>query len=270
MLIDTHAHLDFPEFDKDRDEVIQQAKKAGIERIINVGSHLQACKKSVELAQKYPEIYAAVGIHPHDAQDIENTEKFTETLKELAQKPKVVAIGECGLDFHPVDQGKFRKEITPDLKEKQIEVFKAQLKLAQELGLPVIIHCRDAHQEVLETLVSCNDTLNQARGVFHCFSGDKEFLNQVLNMGFYIGFCGNLTFKNAKNLQEIAKITPIEKILLETDCPFLSPEPLRGLRNQPRNVKLIAEFLANLRSVSFEEICQITTQNAKKAFTKIR
>lgn len=260
MLIDTHAHLDFPEFDKDQEQVIQQAKKAGIERIINVGSHLQACKKSVELAQKYDFIYAAVGIHPHDAQDIENTKKFAETLKKLAQKPKVVAIGECGLDFHPVDQGKLRKNITSAIKEKQKEVFRAQFKLAQELNLPVIIHCRDAHKEILQLIKS------SPGGVFHCFSGDQEFLEQILKMGFYVGFCGNLTFKNAKSLQEIAKIAPLEKILLETDCPFLSPEPLRGLRNTPKNVKLIGEFLAQLRGVSFEEICQITTQNAKKLF----
>ena len=285
MLIDTHAHLDFPEFDKDQEQVIQQARKAGIERIINVGSSLEGTKKSVELAQKYDFIYAAVGIHPHDAQDIENTKKFAETLRELAQKPKVVAIGECGLDFHPVDQGKLRKNITSAIKEKQKEVFRAQFKLAQELNLPVIIHCRsafakatadkDAHQEILQLIKSsiiskaCCYAINHKSfpgGVFHCFSGDQDFLNQVLKMGFLIGFCGNLTFKNAKNLWEIAKITPIEKILLETDCPFLSPEPLRGLRNTPENVKLIGEFLAKLKNISFEEICQITTQNAKNLF----
>ncbi len=266
MLIDTHAHLDFPDFDNDREQVIWQTKKAGIGKIVNVGSSLEGAKKSVELAQKYKEVYAAVGIHPHDAWGKESIKELAEILRELAKKPKVVAIGECGLDFHPVDQGKFKREITPALKEKQVEIFKIQFKLAQELNLPVIIHCRSAQNEILDLLVSYTSISNRPRGVFHCFSGDKEFLNQVLKMGFYIGFCGNLTFKNAKNLWEIAKIAPPERILIETDSPFLSPEPYRGLRNTPKNVKLIAEFLAQLKGKGLEEISKITMENAERLF----
>lgn len=283
MLIDTHTHLDFPEFDKDRERVIQETQKAGI-KVINVGSHQKACQDSVNLAQKYDFIYAAVGIHPHDAEDIKDINKLTDFLRHLAKEPKVVAIGECGLDFHPVDQGKLRKNITSAIKEKQKEVFQAQLKLAQKLNLPVIIHCRsafaeatadkDVHRDILSAIggsASGGQLIKSFKltGVFHCFSGDKDFLAQVLKMGFYIGFCGNLTFKNAKNLWEIAKTAPLEKILIETDCPFLSPEPYRGLRNEPKNVRLIAEFLAQLRGIPFEKICQITTENAKILF-KVR
>jgi len=263
MLIDTHAHLDFPDFDNDRGQVIWQTKKAGIGKIVNVGSSLEGAKKSVELAQKYKEIYAAVGVHPHNTWDKENIKEFAEVLRELAKQPKVVAIGECGLDYFQLpEEGNQQSTI----KKRQKETFLVQIKLAQELNLPVIIHCRSAQNEILDLLVSYTSISNRPRGVFHCFSGDREFLNQVLKMGFYIGFCGNLTFKNAKNLWEIAKIAPLERILIETDSPFLSPEPYRGLRNTPKNVKLIAEFLAQLRGRNLEEISKITTENAEKLF----
>jgi len=260
MLVDTHAHLDFPQFNKDREQVIQRIKLAGM-KVINVGSHRKACQDSVDLAQKYDFIYAAVGIHPHDAEDIKDINKLISYLHQLAKKPKVVAIGECGLDYYSVDQGKFRKTVTQKIKEKQKQVFQAQLKLAKELRLPVIIHNRDAHQDILQLIKPFKLT-----GVFHCFSGDKNFLEKVLNLGFYVGFCGNVTFKNAPRLQELAKLTPLNRLLVETDCPFLAPEPHRGTRSEPAHVKIIAECLAKLKGISLEKVAKITTENAKKLF----
>lgn len=263
MLVDTHAHLDFPQFDKDREEVIQRIKLAGI-KVINVGSHRKACQDSVNLAQKYDFIYAAVGIHPHDAEKIKNTKRLIDYLSRLAKKPKVVAIGECGLDYYSVDQGKFRKTVTQKIKEKQIQVFQAQLRLAKELKLPVIIHNRDAHQDVLQLIKPF-----KLIGVFHCFSGDKNFLEEVLNLGFYVGFCGNVTFKNAPKLQKLAKLTPFNRLLVETDCPFLAPEPHRGTRSEPVHVKIIAECLAKLKNISLGEVVKLTTKNAQSLFKMV-
>ncbi|MFZ5365775.1 MAG: TatD family hydrolase [Patescibacteria group bacterium] len=274
-LIDTHAHLNFPDFEKDLDRVIKDSLKNGVTKIICVSANIADSQKAIEIAQKYEEIYAAVGIHPQEVEEIKilRYEDIRKELKRLAQKPKVIAIGECGLDYSQMKNEKIKnkqslllrsKNDIEKLKIRQKELFKIQLILAQELRLPVIVHCRDAQEEALQLIKLFNLT-----GVFHCFSGDKEFLNQVLKMGFYIGFCGNLTFKNAKSLQEAARIVPLERILLETDCPFLSPEPFRGLRNTPENVKLIGEFLAKLKGISLEQVCQITTKNAKNLF-KIR
>lgn len=253
MLIDTHAHLDFPPFDDNRSEVIQRAL-AELGLIINAGANLESSQKSVELAKNYPQIYAAVGIHPQDAQEVESLSQAMEKLRALAKNPKVVAIGECGLDYHGENIDK----------EKQKKFFKAQLDLAKEINLPVIIHCRDTQNEILQLIKA------PLKGVFHCFSGDKEFLKKVLDLCFYVGFCGNLTFKNAKELQEVAKIAPLERILLETDSPYLSPEPFRGLRNEPKNVKIICEFIAALKGLAPNEVAQTTTENAKKLFNKTR
>lgn len=250
-LIDTHAHLDFPQFNKDREEVIQRAQRAGV-RVINVSSHFDTCQKAINLAQKYQGIWAAVGVHPHYAEEIKNQKKLSQQLKKLAKNPKVVGIGECGLDYH---------ESANVNKEKQKELFQTQLKLTQELKLPIIIHCREAFQDTFQIIKPF-----KLIGVFHCFSGDENFLEKVLNLGFYVGFDGNVTFKNAPQLQEIARLTPLNRLLVETDCPFLSPEPLRGKRNEPANVKIIAKFLAKLKGISFEKIAKITTQNAKNLF----
>lgn len=251
MLIDTHAHLDFPQFDKDREGVIQRTQKAGI-KVINISSHLDTCQKAINLAQKYKGIWATVGVHPHYAEEIKNQKKLAQLLKKLIKNPKVVGIGECGLDYH---------ESANVDKEKQKKLFRTQLKLAQELKLPVVIHCREAFQDTLQIIKPF-----KLIGVFHCFSGDKNFLEKVLALGFYVGFDGNVTFKNAPRLQEIAKLTPLNRLLVETDCPFLSPEPFRGKRNEPVNIKIIAKFLAKLKGVSFEKIAKITTKNAKNLF----
>lgn len=261
MLIDTHAHLDFPQFDKDREEVIQRTQKEGV-KVINVSSHFDTCQKAINLAQKYEGIWAAVGVHPHYAEEIKNLKKIAQLLKVLAKNPKVVGIGECGLDYH---------ESADVDKEKQKELFQTQLKLAQELKLPVIIHCREAYRDTLQIISAKGGSTSggnpfKLSGVFHCFSGDKKFLQQILDLGFYIGFDGNVTFKNAPKLQELAKSTPLNRLLIETDCPFLSPEPLRGKRNEPMNVKIIAEFLAQIKGISLEKVAQITTNNAKNLF----
>lgn len=253
MLIDTHAHLDFPPFDDDRDEVIRRSLEE-LESIIDVGADLESSQRSIQLAQKYPQIYAAVGIHPDEAQKIENVEQTMNQLRKLAQNPKVVAIGECGLDYHYENIDK----------EKQKNLFAAQLKLSQELNLPIIIHCRSAQEEILQLVKS------PQKGVFHCFAGNKEFLEKVLDLGFYVGFCGNITFKNAKDLQEVVKAASMERILLETDSPYLSPESFRGLRNEPKNVRIICEFVAALKGLDLNEVAQITTENAKKLFNQTR
>ncbi|MBU3956980.1 TatD family hydrolase [Patescibacteria group bacterium] len=251
MLIDTHAHLDFPQFNKDREKVIQRTQKAGI-KVINVSSHLDTCQKAINLAQKYEGIWAAVGVHPHYAEEIKNQEKLAQLLKKLAKNPKVVGIGECGLDYH---------ESANVNNEKQKELFQTQLRLVQELKLPVIIHCREAFQDTLQIIKPL-----KLSGVFHCFSGDNNFLEKVLALGFYVGFDGNVTFKNAPKLQELAKLTPLNRLLVETDCPFLAPEPHRGTRSEPAHVKIIAECLAKLKGVSLEEVAKITTKNAKNLF----
>lgn len=269
MLIDTHAHLNFQAFRDDFNQVLKRAQEDGVGKIINVGADLDSSEKAVEIAQKHDGLYASVGIHPHHAGNTESTpacrqgrENSLETLKELAQYPKVVAIGEIGLDYRPYENG----GITDPQKQK--ELFLEQLALANELNLPVIFHCREAHNDILDLLqqYAISHKLRALHGVFHCFSGNEEFLKKVLGLGFYVGFDGNLTFKNAQNLQEVAKIAPLERILLETDSPYLTPEPLRGLRNEPKNVKIVAEFLARLKNISFEKIAQVTTQNVKRLF----
>lgn len=256
MLVDTHAHLNFQVFKDDLDQVLRQSQKAGIEKIINVGADLDSSQKAVEIAQKYSSCYASVGIHPHHAG--EQKTGWEQKLKQLAQNRKVVAIGECGLDYHSYETGGITNPQT------QKEVFEKQLNLARELNLPIIFHCRHAQEEILH-LIKVPVT-----GVFHCFSGDEKFLGQVLKKGFYVGLDGNLTFKNAKDLQEVAKSAPLQRILLETDSPYLTPEPFRGLRNSPGNVKLIAEFLAQLLDVSFGEVAKVTSDNAQKVFPKTR
>lgn len=259
-LIDTHAHLDFSQFDKDREKIIKELKDLDI-KIINVGSHQQACLDSIALAKKHQNIYAAVGIHPHNAEDVKDIPELITFLEKLAKENKVVAIGECGLDYYSFDQGKFRKDLNPEIKNKQKEVFKTQLGLASKLKLPVIIHNRESHDDLLKIIKDF-----KGKGVLHCFSGDSNFLKKILALGFYVGFDGNITFKNAKELQAIVKETPLDRILIETDCPFLTPEPFRGLRNEPKNVKIIAEFISELKQISLDQVVKTANQNAQDLF----
>jgi|WetSurMetagenome_2_1015567.scaffolds.fasta_scaffold00671_14 TatD DNase family protein len=265
-MIDTHCHLEMNEFNADRDTVIRRAKEVGLEAVINVGSDLPGCIGAVELSREYDFINAAVGIHPHDAKDF--SEEIFDRIKAWASEghdplatmdsdgsvhaPKIVAIGEIGLDYH--------YDLSP--RGKQREVFGAQLRFAKEAGLPVIVHSREAQEETLEILARSGVN----KGVMHCFSGDMKMAEETLAMGLYISFAGTVTFKKAHELAIVAKSVPDERLLVETDAPYLAPVPYRGKRNEPAYVMETAKFLAGLRGVSIEDIDRITTLNAKRLF----
>jgi len=249
-LIDTHCHLDFPEFEKDRDLVIKNAQANGIGYIINVSSDLKSARNAVELSKEYDFIYSAIGLHPHDADGF-NQEALTE-LTQLAKNDKVVAIGETGLDYFK----NFSK------KENQLPLFAALVNLAKELNLPLVVHTRQAEEDSLKILKQAMPV----RAVVHCFSGDEKFLNACLELGFFISFTCNVTYKKADNLRNILKIAPLERIFLETDAPYLSPEGLRGKRNEPQNVRFVAEEISRIKGISFEEVASVTTNSAKKFF----
>jgi TatD DNase family protein len=261
-MIDTHSHLEMEAFDYDREEVIKRAREAGLEAVITIGSDFNGCKGAVELASKYDFVYASVGIHPHDAKDF--TEEIFDQIKEWATSPhpplskggqrggKVVAIGEIGLDYH--------YDHSP--REIQRDVFIKQLYYAKEVNLPVVIHSREAKKDTLKILEESGVT----KGVMHCFSGDLEMAERAMAIGFYISIAGPVTFKNASRLREIAKAIHDDYLLIETDAPYLAPEPLRGKRNEPAFVTYTAKMLAGLRGVSLEDIGRITTLNAKRLF----
>jgi len=280
MVIDTHAHLNFNAYKTDLDEVIRRSLDNNI-WMINVGSQYETSKKAVEIAEKYPEgVYAAVGLHPiHlskgifktkiDKEEIEFQTKEEEfdyqKYKELAKSKKVVAIGETGLDYYYRPKTKKKLE---EFKQKQKEVFLKHLELAQELNLPVIFHCRFAHDDLIKILADSQNSNKSTgvdllpSGVMHCFTGSWEQAKEYLEMGFYLGFNG-IIFK--LDLDEIIKKTPLDKILIETDCPYLTPPPMTG-RNEPIYIKHVAEKIAKLRNLSYEEIARVTTENAKKLF----
>ncbi len=250
MFVDTHCHLDFPEFDQDREQVIQRSKEGGLDYLINIGSSLSGSQKSCELAQKYDFIYATCGIHPHDADRAD--EKTLGSLRLLAKEDKIVAIGEIGLDY-------YRNYSKP---ENQKSLFISLLKLAKEMNLPVVIHSRLAQEDILRTLKS----FLPLKAVIHCFSGDEDFLRGCLDSGFFISFTCNLTYKKAEKLRNLAKAVPLDRLMLETDAPFLSPEGLRGKRNEPLYVKNLAQEISRLKGISLEELARITTGNAKEFF----
>jgi TatD DNase family protein len=248
--IDTHCHLDFPEFDKDRPEVIQRAKDCGIAYLINIGSSLEGSKSSIELSRKYDFIYASVGIHPHQADGFNETSG--NVLRELAKQDKVVAIGEIGLDYYK----------NYSTVENQKSVFVSLVKLAKDLGLPVIIHNRQAEEDILKILKEALPI----KAVIHCFSADEKFLREVLDLGFYISYTCNITYKKAQNLRDLIKKTPLERMFLETDAPFLPPEGLRGKRNEPHQVKRLAQEIAEIKGMEVKEVARITTAGAKTFF----
>lgn len=250
MLIDTHCHLDFPDYDVDRKEVVTRAKDNGIEYIINIGSSLKGSRDSVALSKQFTNIYAACGIHPHDADTA--TDQVIEEIKTLATQNKVVAIGEIGLDY-------YKNYSQP---ENQIRLFRKLNNLAKELALPVVIHSRNAEEEVLQVLKE----QKPVKTVIHCFSADEKFLSSCLELGFYISFTCNITYKKAENLRNLVKLAPLERIFLETDAPYLSPEGLRGRRNEPLNVKYVAAEIARIKEISVEEVGQVTSEQAKKFF----
>lgn len=275
-MYDTHCHLNFKDFDSDRDRVIERAKSSNITGIINPGISLKDSRTAVELAAKYPFIYAAVGLHPHEAQTLNGKDIniIIEKLAKLCESKKVIAIGETGLDYHNICEHILRakncaaptdEDVTGEIKrikETQIELFKAHLDLAQKNNLPVIIHCREAYMEMLDLLKDQKIT-----GVIHCFSGTLKEAQELLKMGFYLSFTGVITFvKEDDELLKIVKETPLDKILLETDAPFLTPEPYRGKRNEPAFVRFIAEKIAGVKGISVEEVIKVTDQNTKKLF----
>jgi len=249
-LVDTHCHLDFPDFKEDLDQVIQRAKDKGIAYIINIGSSLKGSQDAVALAKQYDFIYATVGLHPHEADRIEKT--TIERLTELAKEEKVVAIGETGLDYFK----NYSK------KENQRPLFQALVGIAKDLGLPLVIHNRDAEGDTLAILKEAMPV----RAVVHCFSGDDEFLKECLGLGFLISFTCNITYKKADSLRELVKFVPAQSLMLETDAPFLSPEGFRGKRNEPMQVKILAEEVARIKAMDVEEVARVTTDNARKFF----
>ncbi|MBZ9632875.1 TatD family hydrolase [Clostridium sp. FP1] len=248
MIFDSHAHYDDEAFNEDRENVILGLKDKGVIGVLNCGASLEGARMSVELSSKYDFIYSAVGIHPEHA-DIVNDEIIDE-LRNLAQNPKVRAIGEIGLDY-------YYKENPP--RDIQKVAFKLQMELARELKLPVVIHDRDAHSDTLDILKQFPEVI----GTIHCFSGSVEFAEECLKLGYYIGFTGVITFKNAKKIGEVAKVVPMDRILVETDCPYMSPEPNRGKRNESPYIKYIIEKISEIKEKTVQEIESITICNIK-------
>jgi len=269
-MIDVHCHLNFHAFEKDFDEVIKRAFNAGVEKIINVGTSIESSLKTVELSQKYENLYAIVGIHPHHAdlpagRQVNPQMRWEEELFKLAKHKKVVAIGEIGLDYFSY---KSNGIVEPKTQKK---VFETQIQIAHELNLPLQIHNRQAGEDVVEILKKNKHLLINSPGMFHCFSSTRKVLSQILEMGFYIGFDGNLTYKGiAKgetvSLKELCGLTPLERIVTETDAPFLTPEPHRGSRNEPSYVIIVGEEIAKIKAIPFEKLKEITTQNTEILF----
>jgi len=250
MYFDTHAHYCDKRFDEDRDDLLASMPGAGVSLILNSGSSLRSSKLSLELADKYPFVYASVGVHPHDAKSM--TDETIEELEKLLSHPKAVAVGEIGLDYH--------YDFSPrDVQKKR---FREQMELARRLGKPVIIHEREALQDTLDTVREYSDLT----GVFHCFSGSWETAKIILDLGWYISFTGVVTFKNAKRALEVIEKMPADRIMLETDCPYMAPEPKRGRRNSSLYLKYIAAKVAEIRSITIEEVAAVTTENGKRFF----
>ena len=253
MLIDSHAHLDDLRYDTDRDNVLQRAQTAGIEAIVTIGCDLATSQTAVALAHAHPNIFATIGVHPHEAKEI--GEGWYESFRSLAQHPKVVAYGEIGLDYH--------YDHSP--REIQRQRFREQIHLARELALPLVIHTREAQEDTV--MILREEGAVDVGGVFHCFSGDMWLAKDALDLGFYLSFSGVLTFKNATMLRDIAKTVPLDRLMVETDCPYLAPVPYRGKRNEPAYVQYVAETLAEIRgNGSVESIARATVENTKRVF----
>ncbi|MBR5529248.1 MAG: TatD family hydrolase [Oscillospiraceae bacterium] len=250
MIFETHAHLNDPAFDEDRESLILGLPQKGIEAVMNVGCCLESSHDCIALAEKYPFLYASVGSHPDSADEV--NEAVIEKYRQMASHPKVKAIGEIGLDYY--------YETIP--REIQQKAFRMQMELAKELKMPVIVHERNAHDDGMRIVKE----FPGVTGVFHCYSGSAEMARQLVNMGWYIGFTGVLTFKNARKAVETAESIPLDRIVLETDCPFMAPEPFRGKRNDPGYLYRMAERLAEIRGISVEEVHTVTTDNAKKLY----
>src|SRR6476620_5355356 len=282
MLIDTHAHLDYPDFEADFDDVLGRASGAGVTRIITIGTSLASSRRAVQLAEKYPNVFAVVGVHPSYAEQAE--EDVITPLRELAKSPRVAAIGETGLDYHRLPSVKIARERrmqvmdalqadTEDeidggihdgaLKSKQASLFQQQLELAVELKLNVVIHQRDAWEDTLEIM---REYAGKLRGVFHCFGGSLDQANEVLNLDHLVSFTGIVTFKNGLAVRQVAAAIPLWKFMVETDCPFLAPAPFRGKRCEPAHTRIVAEAIAAARGIPLEQISEATTETAEQFF----
>ena len=251
FLIDTHAHLDFGHYDSDRNDVIWRAQHAGVKAIITIGIDLDTSRASIKIAEEHKNIFAAIGIHPHDAQQATLTD--IEQLESLLEHPKVVAIGEVGLDY-------YRNSSPMDIQRK---IFRLFLDLSLTKGYPLIIHTRDADEDIQKMIWEKSRT--GWRGVFHCFSGDEKMAERVMEMGFHISFTGNITFKNSRSI-DVLKSVPVEKLLLETDSPFMAPVPHRGKRNEPAFVNQVAQKIAEVKGLDIKELADATSQNAIHLF----
>jgi TatD DNase family protein len=282
MLIETHAHLDYPDFANDLEEVLRRAADAGVTRIVTVGTSIESSRRAIELAEKYPAVYAAIGVHPSFVEEAEDD--VITPLRELAKNPRVVAIGETGLDYHRLPSEEVAKETQVQVmtalrtetdeeieaqirdgayKSKQASLFQQQLDLATELGLNVVIHQRDAWQDTVRIMQAYTGKL---RGVFHCFGGTLDEANEVLALDHLVSFTGIVTFKNAAAVREVAAEIPLWKFMVETDCPYLAPAPFRGKRCEPAYTRIVAQAIAAARGVSLEEISEATTETAEKFF----
>ncbi len=281
MLIETHAHLDYPDFAEDFDDVLRRANEAGVTRIITIGTSIESSRRAVDLAGKYPNVFAVVGVHPTSVE--ETDADIITPLRELARHPRVVAIGETGLDYRHLPSEKILKPTPAWLaemplndpsepsaaiadgayKSKQAELFQEQVELAVELGLNVVIHQRDAWDDTLEIMRAYS---GKVRGVFHCFGGALDQANEVVDLGHLVSFTGIVTFKNGKEVREVAARVPLDKFMVETDCPYLAPVPFRGKRAEPAHTRLVAEEIAKARNVPLEEIAGATSATAEQFF----
>ncbi|MEJ7624937.1 MAG: TatD family hydrolase [Pyrinomonadaceae bacterium] len=257
MLIDSHCHIDAEQFDADRDEVVARALAAGVVSMLNIGTgdpRTDAFRRAVEVAERYENVYAAVGVHPHDAKLYDGAAE-NQMIGLVKSSKKVIAWGEIGLDYY--------YDHSP--RDVQREVFRRQIRAARELGLPIIIHSRDADDETVEILTE-ECSYAGFRGIMHCFGGTPKMAESLMNLGFFISFAGNITFKKADNLRCAARVVPLDRLLIETDCPFLTPVPLRGQRNEPSFVAHTAQFLAELYGVDVDLLAQRTTENFTNLF----
>ena len=250
MLFDTHAHLNDPAFDPDRESLMNGLADKGVGLVMNAGCSLESSRESIALAESYPWIYCSVGTHPDTADEVD--EKVLDTYRQMCRHPKVKAIGEIGLDY-------YYEDIPREIQQK---AFRMQMELAKELDMPVIVHEREAHDDGMRIVKE----FPKVTGVFHCYSGSAEMARQLVNMGWYIGFTGVLTFKNARKAVETAASIPLDRIVIETDCPFMAPEPFRGKRNDPGYLYRMAERLAEIRGITPEEAAIATTENAKRLY----
>ena len=251
MFIDSHTHIQISQFDPDRDAVQKRASEAGVSTILVIGFDLETSLGAVELAEKHENLFATVGMHPHDAKDL--TPDVLKTFRELLHHPKVIALGEIGLDYY--------RNLSPHAVQK--DAFEKQLDLAEEMEIPIIVHNRDAYMDILPILEARRGKI---QGVLHCFTGDVELMHRSLEIGFHIGIGGIVTYPNAKDVQAVAREVPLERLLIETDCPWLAPQSWRGKRNEPAYVRAVAEKIAELRETSVGTIGEITTKNFNSLF----